>query len=207
LELFINENKHALVHDPELNGGKPMRNIDISTNMRGFMAELMFKGFNNAELDEPFTTQEAEKMLAVIRSFGDLDANGKYTGSLRNGPTGDSGFITEPVQKEMIKVRDLLKASVGALRSVLGENEGETGPMLMQPIGGMDQIIAGFLRKLEGKVQYHAMVMAVYDKGDHVEVTYDQNGKRQTINADYVFNCIPSHLMVGIENNLPEEYR
>jgi monoamine oxidase len=206
LEFFINENKHALVHDPELNGGKPMRNIDISTNLKGFMAELMFKGFNNADLDEPFTEAEAEKMLTTIRMFGDLDQAGKYTGSLRNGPAS-GGFIDEPVQKEMIKVRDLLKANVGALRAVLTENEGETGPMLMQPIGGMDQITAGFTRQLEGRIEYHAMVMAVHDHGDSIDVTYDQNGQRHTITADYVFNCIPSHLMVGIEANFPDEYR
>ncbi|MDP2286421.1 MAG: FAD-dependent oxidoreductase, partial [Pseudohongiella sp.] len=206
LELFINENKHALVHDTEFNGGKPMRNIDISTNLKGFMAELMFKGFNNAELDEPFTEAEAEKMLATIRMFGDLDATGKYTGSMRNG-AASGGFIDEPVQKEMIKVRDLLKANLGALRSVLTENEGETGPMLMQPIGGMDQIIAGFVRQLESKIEYHAMVMSVHDHGDSIDVTYDQDGQRHTIKADFVFNCIPSHLMVGIEANFPAEYR
>ncbi|TFH73406.1 FAD-dependent oxidoreductase [Gammaproteobacteria bacterium LSUCC0112] len=206
LELFINENKHALVHDTGFNGGKPMRNIDMSTNLKGFMAELMFKGFNNAELDEPFSEAEAEKMLATIRMFGDLDATGKYTGSMRNG-AASGGFIDEPVQKEMIKVRDLLKANLGALRSVLTENEGETGPMLMQPIGGMDQIIAGFVRQLESKIEYHAMVMAVHDHGDSIDVTYDQDGQRHTIKADFVFNCIPSHLMVGIEANFPAEYR
>ncbi|MDO8909200.1 MAG: FAD-dependent oxidoreductase [Pseudohongiella sp.] len=207
LELFINENKHALVHDPELNGGKPMRNIDISTNLKGFMAELMFKGFHSAELDQPFTESEAEKMLTVIRQFGDLNSAGKYTGSGRNGPVGDSGFIDEPVQREMINVRDLLKANIGALRSVLLENEGETGPMLMQPRGGMDKITDGFLRQLTGKVELHAMVMSVHDHGDSIDVTYDQAGQRHTIKADYVFNCIPSHLMVGIEANFPDEYR
>ncbi len=206
LEMFINENKNALVHDPDLNGGKPMRNIDISTNLKGFMAEMMFKGFNAAELDQPFTDEEASKVVTLIRQFGDLDQDGRYTGSLRSG-YASGGFISDPVQEEMIQIRDLLKADTGLLRSVLLENEGETAPMLMQPVHGMDNIIKGFLRKLEGKVQYHAMVMAVHDHGDSIDVTYDQNGERHTITADYVFNCIPAHLMVGIENNFPEEYR
>jgi monoamine oxidase len=206
LELFINENKHALVHDPLLNGGKPMRNIDISTNVKGFMAELMFKGFSNVELDQPFTTEEAEKMVATIRMFGDLDANGRYNGSMRAGPAS-GGFIDEPVQREMINIRDILKGDTGLLRSVLLENEGETGPMLMQPRHGMDNITKGFTRQLEGKIQYHAMVMAVHDQGDRVQVVYDQNGVRHTVDADFVFNCIPSHLMVGIEANFPAEYR
>lgn len=206
LELFINENKHALIHDPQFNGGRPMRNLDVSTNLKGFMAELMFKGFSQAELDQPFTDSEAEAMIAVIRSFGDLNQEGQYRGSLRALPAS-GGFISDSVQREMIGIRDLLKANFGLLRSALLENEGETGPMLMAPRGGMDQITKGFLRQLENMVEYHAMVTAVHDHGDRVEVVYDQHGRRHRIEADYVFNCIPSHLMVGIDNNFPEQYR
>ncbi|MEX0737846.1 MAG: FAD-dependent oxidoreductase [Pseudohongiella sp.] len=206
LEMFINENKHALVHDPELNGGKPMRNIDISTNLKGFMGELMFKGFSNAELDQPFSDAEAEKLLAVIRQFGDLNADGRYAGSSRNG-YAEGGFISDGVQREMINIRDLLKADTGLLRSVLLENEGETAPMLMQPTGGMDNIIKGFTRQLDGKIEYHAMVAGVYDHGNMVHVLYDKDGERHRLEADYVFNCIPAHLMVGIDANFPEEYR
>lgn len=205
LEMFINENKHALVHDPDLNGGKPMRNLDISTNLKGFMGELMHKGFTETELDMPFSDEEAEKMLQVINAFGDLNSEGKYTGSFRAGYKS-GGYLEKSVQKEMIDVRDLLKANFFMLRQTFLENEGETAPMLMQPVGGMDNIIKGFVRKLPGKIQYHAMVAAVHDHGDRVEIAYDQNGQRHTIEADYVFNCIPSHLMVGIENNLPEDY-
>lgn len=206
LELFVNENKHALIHDPEFNGGRPMRNLDVSTNLRGFMAELMFKGFNDAELDQPFTDSEAEAMISVIRSFGDLDVEGRYRGSLRALPES-GGFISDSVQREMIDVRNLLTANAGLLRSALVENEGETGPMLMAPRGGMDNITKGFLRQLEGQVEYHAMVMAVHDHGDRVQVDYDQSGRRHSIEADYVFNCIPTHLMVGIDSNFPDEYR
>jgi len=205
LEMFINENKQALVHDPDLNGGKPMRNIDISTNLKGFMAELMWKGYNSVELDQPFTDDEAQKILTLIRQFGDLDVNGEYHGSGRAGYVS-GGYIDEGVHHEMIAVRDILKANVGLLRSTLLENEGETAPMLMQPVHGMDNIIKAFLRQLEGKIEYHAMVMGVYDHDDMVHVVYDKDGERHRVEADYVFNCIPSHLMVGIDNNLPESY-
>lgn len=206
LELFVNENKHALVHDPDFNGGRPMRNLDVSTNLRGFMAELMFKGFSEAELDQPFSAAEAETMISVIRSFGDLDPEGRYRGSMRALPAS-GGFISDPVQREMISLRDLLQANAGLLRSVLVENEGETGPVLMAPRGGMDNITKGFLRQLQGQVEYHAMVTAVHDHGDHIQVVYDQHGRRHSVNADYVFNCIPTHLMVGIDSNFPDEYR
>ena len=42
LEVFINENKTSLVQDDDMLG-RTIRNIDYTTNMRGFMAELWRK--------------------------------------------------------------------------------------------------------------------------------------------------------------------
>jgi len=44
----------------------------------------------------------------------------------------------------------------------------------------------------------------VTDKG--VNVSYDQDGVGHTLEADYCFNCIPTHLMVGIDHNFPDDY-
>ena len=65
---FINENKTSFVQDDNMLGGGPIRNIDYTTNMRGFMAELMAKAMNSDELDAPFTESEAETLLSMIRS-------------------------------------------------------------------------------------------------------------------------------------------
>ena len=54
LEVFVNENKTSFQDDNML-GGMPIRNIDYTTNMRGFMAEFMAKAMTEAELDSPFT--------------------------------------------------------------------------------------------------------------------------------------------------------
>ncbi|MEX1198362.1 MAG: FAD-dependent oxidoreductase [Pseudohongiellaceae bacterium] len=206
LEIFINENKQAWVHDPNLNGGKPMRNVDLSTNLRGFMAEMMHKAFTSEELDEPFSPEEAEKVLYVIRSFGDLDEDGRYTGSTRSG-YASGGFITEPEQEELVRIRDILEADPYMLRNLVVENEGETGPVLMQPTGGMDNIIRGYTRQLGDAVQYHAMVKSVMLNDDGVDVVYEKDGEEHRIQADFCFNCIPTHLMTGITNNFSPEYR
>ena len=39
-----------------------------------------------------------------------------------------------------------------------------------------------------------------------VRVVYHAGGTRSTIDADYCLNCIPMHLMSGIENNFPADY-
>ena len=66
LELFINENKMAWIQDDAVMGGKPFRNAEFTTNVRGFMAELMSKAMTDLELDQPFTDEEAELVMGMI---------------------------------------------------------------------------------------------------------------------------------------------
>lgn len=203
LEIFINENKSAWIQDDDILDGKPIRNRDLSTNVRGFMAELMAKAMLEGELDQPFSDEEAEIVMGLIRSFGDLDSEFQYKGSTRAG-YGSGDYVTHTVQKEMIEIRDLLRAR--ALRLVVTDNEGETGPMLMQAVGGNDHIPNAFLDKVRDKVKFNAMVMAIdlNDKG--VTVEYQHEGRRHSMTAAYCFNSIPSHLVTGLKTNLPADY-
>lgn len=203
LEVFINENKTCWVQDDAMLGGKPVRNIEYTTHMRGFMAELMAKSMSEAEMEEPFTEQEAETLLAMIRRFGDLNEDDVYRGSLNAG-YASGGFLAHGVQKDIIAVRDLLKTRLGS--NLLRLNEGETGPILLQARGGMDRIVDGFLRQVGDKVSYRAMVASIQVRDEGVEVAYDQDGARRRIQADYCFNCIPSHLVTGLEHNFPTDY-
>ncbi len=203
LEIFINENKTCWVQDDAMLGGKPIRNAEYTTHMRGFMAELMTKAMSEAAMDEPFTAQEAEILLGMIRRFGDLGEDDVYRGSFGAG-YASGGFISHGVQKDMIAFRDLLGTRLGM--GLLRASEGETGPILMQPRGGMDRIIDGYLRQVGDRVSYRAMVASIHVRDDGVEVTYDQDGSRRRIRADYCFNCIPAHLVTGFEHNFPADY-
>jgi monoamine oxidase len=203
LEVFVNENKSAYFQDDNMLGGKPIRNGEFSTHVRGFLAELFAKNFNEAELSQSFSRSEMETLIGVLRSFGDLDGQMKYTGSLRAG-YAKGGFLEHGTPKEVIALKELVQGRF--MREALTANEGETGPILMQPVGGMDMIIKGFLRPLGERVQYRAMVRSVQVGNDRVSVAYEQNGERHNIEADYCFNCIPSHLMTGIPNNFPSDY-
>lgn len=203
LELFINENKTAYFQDDGILGGRPVRNAEYSTNVRGFLAELFAKSLTKAELDAPFTQAEIESLLEIIRSFGDLNEAMLYKGSVRAG-YASGGFLDHGTQKDMVAFRDLMQSQFVQLS--LTANEGETGPILMQPVGGMDMIIQGFLRKLGDRVRYRAPVAAVTLKDDGVDVVYERDGARERLQVDAVFNCIPSHLLTGIPNNFPPEY-
>ena len=47
---------------------------------------------------------------------------------------------------------------------------------------------------------------AVQLKAHGVRVVYRMDGTRSVIDADYCLNCIPMHLMSGIEHNFPADY-
>ncbi|PCJ17406.1 MAG: twin-arginine translocation pathway signal protein [SAR86 cluster bacterium] len=203
LEVFINENKTSWLQDDAMLGGKPIRNIDYTTNTRGFLAELLAKSFSAVEMDQPFSDSEAEVLLGMIRSFGDLSEDDLYKGSFRAG-YASGGFLNHGVQKDMIAFRDLLKTRMG--RQMLSANEGDTGPVLLQASGGMDKIIQGFTNHVGDRIKYHAMVSSVQVKESGVDISYDQDGTRHLLQVDYCFNSIPSHLMTGIENNFSSGY-
>src|SRR5690606_9345402 len=144
LEVFINENKEAYFQDDAMFGGRPVKNAVFTTSVRGFMAEIMAKNFSRQQLDQPVTEAEAERVLRVIRSFGDLDPTYKFKGSSRAG-YASGGYLDHGVYRELADVRELLKSRY--VSSALSANEGETGPILFQPVGGMDKIIEGFVSR------------------------------------------------------------
>lgn len=204
LELFINENKETYYQDDAFNGGKPVRNAVMTTTVRGFVAEMMAKSFTRAEMDLPLSEGEAERLLGVLRSFGDLDSDLSFKGSSRVG-YASGGFLEHGVYRELLSLQEVLKTRY--VTQALNANEGETGPMLFQPVGGMDRIIKGFARQLRGPVHINAAVASIEMLPDGVGIVYDHKGSKQTLRADYCINCIPSHLLIGINNNFPEEYR
>jgi monoamine oxidase len=203
LEVFINENKTAYIQDDAMLGGKPVRNGEFTTNLRGFLGEMMAKSLDNAQLTEGFSREEMETLLSVIRDFGDLNEDMLYKGSDRAGLV-NGGFLEHGAQKDMMAFRDLLQTRLA--RNMLSPNEGETGPILMQPVGGMDRIPYGFVAKMEDKIHFRTKVRGITVMDDGVEVVFDRDGTRQSLKADYCFNCIPSHLLTGIPNNFPADY-
>ena len=114
LEVFIGENNNAFLQDDALASGKPLRMNDYKTNMRGFLSEMLAKSMSEQQMDEPFTETEAENLLSVIRSFGDLSEGDLYQGSSRNG-YASGGYLIHGVQKDMLAFRDLLQSSMGRI--------------------------------------------------------------------------------------------
>ncbi|HKE94510.1 MAG TPA: FAD-dependent oxidoreductase [Povalibacter sp.] len=203
LEPFINDNRNAWVQDDAMFDGKPIRAREYMTDTRGFVAELMAKSMQPAEMQAPMTPRDWEQLREYVRQFGELNKDFRYVGSSRAGLAMHD--YTNPEQlKVPLSPTELMKSRFMFLMS-FGETDDQAA-MMMEPVGGMDRVVAGFLRKVGHLVQLQSQVQAIRVKSQGVDVTYRHDGKLVTASADYVLNCIPMHLLAGIEHNFPTEY-
>lgn len=205
LMLFSNDNVNCYTQDDQAFGGKPVRIREYRADIRGFMSELLGKTMASAKhLDAPFDEVELEKMMAFVKAYGDLGSDMKYHGSERAGLVS-GGFVSEPVIKDPLRFADLMQSNywAGALNFAEAVDQ---APAMLTPVGGMDHVVKGFLNKVKDKITLKAQVQKVWLDDDGVEVSYLQDGARKAIRADYCINCIPTHIMAGIENNFPSDY-
>jgi monoamine oxidase len=203
LEPFINDNRNAWVQDDAMFGGKPIRAREYMSDSRGFVAELISKSMKPDQFDAPLTQEDYQRLREYVKYLGALDPDFKYVGT-SNAGLAKHDYTSPEVLKAPLEGRELLKSQYMAIMN-FGETDDQAA-MMMEPVGGMDRVPAGFLRKIGHLVQYHSQVqrIRVLQKGG-VEVTYRRDGEYTTVKADYVLNCIPMHLLAGIEHNLPKE--
>ena len=201
---FINENRNAWVQDDAVFGGKPMRNREYVTDARGFLAELTTKCVSAKQLDAAVTSADADRLLAFLRAFGDLSSGNQYKGSTRAGLLNVD--YTMPQQlKQVRNLPELLKSGLWQVVMQFGETEDQAA-MMMEPVGGMDKVVQGFLAHVGSLVRKHCMVEAVMLREESVEVVYRGLSGREKLTADFCLNSIPFQLMAGIQNNFPADY-
>jgi monoamine oxidase len=202
---FINDNRNTWMQDDAAFGGRPVRNREFVTDARGFMAELAAKGLRTQDLDAPLTGDDKDRLLAFLRSFGDLDTSFCYRGSSRAGLAAHDFTRAD----ELLPIRqfpELLNAEF-LWRVAMHFAEGDDqAPTMMEPVGGMDRIVQAFLKHVGRQVKTHAMVESVMLRDGGVDVIYRHKGKHSKLEADYCLNAIPFQLMAGLEHNLPASY-
>jgi monoamine oxidase len=169
------------------------------------MAELLWKSADAHQYDQLLSEDDVAKLMKFARSHGDLTEAGKYVGTERAGSITDR-MLEFPKAKTPIELEAMLNSSFwhGGL---LGAELYDWCEPLLEPLGGMDAVVTGFLRHIKTTPLLKAQVKKIYNIEDGVEVTYEQNGKFHTVKADYCFNNIPAYFMGGIENNFSTNYQ
>ena len=183
-------------------GGKPIRAREYLNDTRGFVAELMAKSLKPEQMTAPMTDGRlgaaARVPAAVRRARSAVQVH-------RHQPRRDWRTTTTPtpdVLKKPLSPSELMKSRFMFIMS-FGETDDQAA-MMMEPVGGMDRIVAGFMRKVGHLVQLESQVQAIrvlpQGRRGHVPA---QRRVRHDARADYVLNCIPMHLLAGIEHNFP----
>ncbi|HTU65636.1 MAG TPA: flavin monoamine oxidase family protein [Steroidobacteraceae bacterium] len=203
LEPFINDNRNAWVQDDAMFGGKPIRAREYMSDSRGFVAELMSKSMKPEQFAAPLTAEDYERLREYMKYLGTLDPSFKYAGT-SNAGLAKHDYTNPDVLKTPLDGRELLKSKFMAIMN-FGETDDQAA-MMMEPVGGMDRVPAGFMRKIGHLVQLESQVQKIQVLPKGVEVTYRRNGEYTKVKADYVINCIPMHLLAGIEHNFAKEH-
>lgn len=158
LEIMANDNRLAWTQDDAAFGGERVRVREYTTSARGFMSELLAKALNTSAFDQPLDEADRERLLAFVRSFGDLSDDGTYRGSPRAG-YASGGFLKHGELKPTLDFGELLNSSFWRYSMHFNQHVDWAAP-LMTPKGGMDMIVRAFLRKIRTQPKLDAQVQA-----------------------------------------------
>ena len=208
MEIMMNDNRAALMHDEAVFGGKPVEARQVINDTRGYLAELLGKAAASGSLDKELSKEDRERLMALLRGFGDLQENGRYTGSDRAGygahpgRPNNFGELHKPLAFDQ-----LLKADFWQFKASFGEIHDMSSSML-QPVGGMDQIPKAFAKRVEGMIRYETIVDEIRKSSNGAKVVFHQGqGAKTTIESDFVICTLPLSILKKVPHDLSSRHK
>lgn len=229
LEVYVMETMANLFQSDKAFGGKAQIRRRLANDMQGYIAEMLAKAVNQNALNAELTPADREQLLCLLKSFGDLGENEtchkcgqtkcsqcnttcqaclscgrqcvtcfRYTGSTRDGCEITVAKPCDP--GPTLKLQELLSSQFWQHR-FYQSFEYEWQPTLFQPVGGMDKIVDGFVRKIGSLIHYNTKVLDIQIANDGVTVVTENQGTRSTLKADYCISNVPLPLLQKIKNN------
>jgi len=201
LEVFVNTNRSTLMLNDKAFGGKPVEQRQVINDTRGHIAELLAKSVNQGALDQQLTQEDRDRLLALLRNFGDLRDGYAYRGSERAGVSRlpGAGDLVEETRAPL-DLHALLDS--GLWTNLTQEETLDMQATMFQPVGGMDRIPYAFARKLGKIIQFRSAVKEIRKTPSGVRIAYLQNGKERSAEADYCICTLPLNLLKSIPSDL-----
>ena len=236
LEVYVMETMANLFQSDKAFGGQAKIRRQIANDIQGYISEMLAKAINQKSLNAELNGDDRNRLLCLLKNFGDLGENkpcancGKdkckncnktcqdcatcdrdcdtcfqYTGSTRDGCNITVYKGCEPGEK--LALKELLSSEFWRHR-FYQSFEYEWQPTLFQPVGGMDKIVDGFLRKIGRLIEYQTEVLYIDTRDNGVTVTVRdlKTGVRRNISADYCISNIPLPILSKIKNNFSDEF-
>lgn len=203
VEVFTNVNANAYIFNERTGMKAPMRYRTAKADMYGYVSELLAKATDMGALDRQISADDQEKLLEFLKDFGDIGDTLEYTGSPRRGYTVDPAAVGTPgeVLGGVPTASEIFSTNVGRYFSF--EFEYDQAMLMFQPVGGMDQIPAALTRAIGSRrIRTGAAVTDITDTPHGVTVTYTQDGRTRTIDADYCIAALPPNILAKTSHNL-----
>jgi len=215
-----------LMQNDKWNAGRPVQVRRLTNDLRGHLAELLAKVQNQGKLDSLLDPSEVDDFLGMLEHFGQLTAEGAqlvYQGASMADTNPRSGYAMNPKTGNLLNPGDIGHPGTPwptiSLHDVLQSNLWNDEMFLnlryywqstlLQPVGGMDQIIKGFERAqlpngvaLRDLVIYNMPVKAISVQNGMASVV-TQSG--QTMLADYVVATLSAPLLAKIGGNFTDD--
>src|SRR5687767_13660104 len=195
VEVFVADAESAYLYQTRSStlAGRRIRLREARADFDGYIAELLSKALSQAQLDQPLTNEDREKLLAHLRRLGALDQQRQYRGSPRR-----SGYHDRSAP---LPLHDLLGANFDFYLGI----DWDSQPTMFQVAGGMDRLPAALAAKLGDKIVYRAAVREIRQGERGVWATYaDVNGRLRRVDADYCVSTIPLPVLTGIQKDLSQ---
>jgi monoamine oxidase len=200
MEVEVNVSRSALLVSDSAFAGRPIEQREAINDTRGHVAELLAKAIRRGSLDEEMTGEDRERILAFIRTFGDLRPDYLYAGSSRAGlkQLPGAGEVDEE-RREPLPLRALLDASFW--RGLAQEETFDQQATMLQPVGGMDRIPYAFAQRLGKTVRYGCAVSEIRKTGNGVRVVYSERGVTRSLEASYCVCTLPLTALQSVKHD------
>src|SRR5688500_9111709 len=200
VEVFVADSDSAYLYQTRSStlSGRRVRLREARADFDGYLAELLSKSLSQAQLDQPLTVEDRDRVLAYLRQLGALDQQRQYRGSPRRG-LDDQGRPSAP-----LSLGDLF----GGIPSFYVQTDWYSQPTMMQVAGGMDRLPAALAARLRNRIVYRAAVREIRQSERGVWVSYaDADGRQRRVDADYCVSTIPLTVLRDLQGDFSPPVR
>lgn len=208
LEVFTNDNRAALFHNQNQFGGRAMTARRVTTDLRGYISELLVKAVGQNALDSELSSEDKEKILPMLKEYGGLNEDYLYKGADRGGYLGEqlnAGLKAGRLEPQL-DFSELLNSDFWSYKLHFSEFL-DQNPTLFQPVGGMDAIVKAFEKRVGALIHYQNVVKEIRKSPDGVRIVHQSaiDGKTKETHADFAICSIPAPVLVDIPNDFSNE--
>jgi monoamine oxidase len=108
LQVEVNSNRSALFLNGTREPGTAASERQVINDTRGHVSELLVKAIKRGALDQEMTAADKERVVEVLRVYGDLSPDLFYKGSTRSGfrtlpgAGADAGVTRDPIDMRLL---------------------------------------------------------------------------------------------------------